>query len=230
MHTCRAPRSPLVFCALLLMVAGWSPCYQPRVHFGGSEDRTVVHQEPRKVPREQWAEGLPAYDVVFEGVYLSRGNENPAWDETATGGFGRLLHDAGVFASMQVPDPENPKPISGGRKKITVRMDVHYADDKHGGANLTNATLAPGKHEYRFDLRSTMRLKLIVPGRKQPVTYQTATALTRFYRNVNEQPRAERMLYNEVDKKNLIGIIHLLRSDSRLRQRPDAAEPSSGAR
>jgi hypothetical protein len=196
---------------LLLCAPG---CYV--FHFGRPPDETVVHQEPEDVPRERWVRREPAVDAVFEGLWLSRGEDEPTRDESASFRFSRLLRKSGVFATLRGPDVAAPAPSRApALEQGRVRILVEYEEDAHTSTNLAKAALAPGLSSYRFRLRSTLQVQLTLPGR-EPLTWQATSDLTRLYKHADYRDSAVRAVYDDVDRSNFLAVIHQMRADERL--------------
>ena len=205
---------------LLLAAPG---CYS----FGGPPDKTFFRRLPEDTPPDQWLRRDLAVHARFEGVFVGHGEQEATRDDPASNSYSRLLRKAGVFLSVDGPDVAAAPPQSastagaGGR----VRMQVRYRADSHTSSNLAKAAIAPGLTGYRFGLESTMELRVWLDGEDEPIRYEATTALVRLYHHAGSHDAAHRMLYDEVDRRNFLAIVHAMRADPRLHRPEDALQP-----
>lgn len=210
--------------AALLVLLAWTGC--TTWPFGAWPDRTLFLRLPPDTPREQWVQRDPALNAHFDGVFVTRDEQEPTRDDPASHGYARLLRKAGIFLSLDGPDlaaaPAKGSPPDAPSAR--VRVEVRYAEDDHTSSNLARAALAPGVSGYRFGLSSTMWLRVWIPG-EEPIVWQATTALERRYHHASGRDAARRLLYDEVDRRNLTAIVHALRAEPRLHRPPDELQP-----
>lgn len=221
----RQPSARLLLAALVApcLLLGAPGCFS----FSRSQDKTFFLRLPDDTPPDQWLRRDLAVHARFEGVFVAHGEQEATRDDPASNSYSRLLRKAGVFVSVDGPDVGAPPVQSASAQGIggRVRLEVRYRADAHTSSNLAKAAIAPGLSAYRFGLESTMWLRVRLEGEAEPISYEATTALVRRYHGAGSHDAARRMLYDEVDRRNFMAIVHAMRADPRLHLPEEALRP-----
>ena len=73
----------------------------------------------------------------------------------------------------------------------------------------------PGATSYQFELESTMRLTVTLPGGDELV-YEASASATRHYYTSERRDSARLGLYREVDEANVLSLVRQLRAERKL--------------
>ncbi len=197
--------------AVVLLVGALGSALGCVTYRWGDHDRTEFHLHPVDTPPEDWVRGRPVYHVAVEGVYRKLGDKDWRRDENGAFEYAGFLRKANVFASVVEPDLDGAPPTAPGQ----VRFDAFYSEDAHDISNFAKAATMPGATSYEFELESTMRLTVTLPGDEELV-YEASSSATRHYYTSERRDSARLGLYREVDEANVLSLVRQLRAERKL--------------